>query len=146
MNDAHISAQIEQLEMVLDRLECNVDGFRIELGRLKAGMAPAARPAGSPWQTEDVQPVTEEDGPSCIHCDGATGLWGGEWFCFDCGMEQTEESEYTALLNKSLLHCSKPIEDDDVQPVTEDAISESGISLSTRGSHDTNPFEPVTEE
>ena len=60
MNDAHISAQIEQLEMVLDRLECNVDGFRIELGRLKAGMAPAARPAVEPWQTEDVQPVTEE--------------------------------------------------------------------------------------
>ena len=60
MNDAHISAQIETLQMALDRIFNDCDKMQIELGRLKAGMAPAARPAVEPWQTEDVQPVTEE--------------------------------------------------------------------------------------
>ena len=62
MNDAHISAQIEQLEMVLDRILNDCDKMQIELGRLKA-LVRLDPPAVEPWQTEDVQPVTGDTNP-----------------------------------------------------------------------------------
>ena len=84
MNDAHISAQIETLQMALDRILNDCDKMQIELGRLKAGIG--IHPV-EPWQTEDVQPW-EETGPICIYCAGDTGLWDGVWHCFGCGKPQ----------------------------------------------------------
>ena len=103
MNDAHISAQIETLQMALDRILNDCDKMQIELGRLKAGMAPAARPecdhswirplgyggiaqrckkcgdefrpAVEPWQTEDVQPVTGGRPIKCVGCGNEVAAW-----------------------------------------------------------------------
>ncbi|GAG44502.1 unnamed protein product [marine sediment metagenome] len=53
MNNAYIQAQIEQLEMALDRIFNDADLMKIEIGRLRAGVG--VHP-GESWQTEDAQP------------------------------------------------------------------------------------------
>ena len=92
MNDAHISAQIETLQMALDRIFNDCDKMQIELGRLKAGMAPAARPAVEPWQTEDVLPWTEDvnDIDTSWVCKFCSELnyWDTDPYCINCGKVQ----------------------------------------------------------
>ena len=92
MNDAHISAQIETLQMALDRIFNDCDKMQIELGRLKAGMAPCKH-------YNEVSLTMRDEGIRRYDCP-------------DCGRTRTQ------VLPVADLPAVEPWQTDDVQPVT----------------------------
>ena len=110
MNDAHLLAQIEQFEMVLDRLECDVDNMRIEIGRLKMGIC-----QHNYEQTTSAGAIIHR----CIKCGHTVGDHSGESWQIAPDKPETDidtETKDMRWKRKPHNHPGESWQTDDLQP------------------------------